>query len=411
MEESKSPVLSCKKKGKSTKLLLASPILSCGRKRKKPLPDDSPVFLRSIRRTRSTKGRESPVIDSFCSPTTSEGSPIRLHKLKPKSLFIDIDETPPSMNFQLSHTSAEHNRESNHHIIEEESHSESSGTEDDIIVHERTMSDSEDKLDTTVTNASIRSQNSTAISQTSSYYSGISTPEKKTVRAKPIPTGSARKKRQYKSSGLAKQLTKLLVRQESDYRLWKFQQKLSSSSTIETTLLGDSVSARLKLRIESLWVGKIHRFAHCSNLLQEQSKVEGSLSYNRVSLLFTPERWERFSSVQAGDIVSIYEPWQSVELMGGVTLLLDFNLLLLCKKVTKEEEVSKLSNIVVGDGLLGSSSTSVHDFTDAADGGACSSASADSIVDVAENRRPSTVTVLQTWSCPCQGCTLCRTTI
>ncbi|KAI9562865.1 hypothetical protein GHT06_010320 [Daphnia sinensis] len=308
MEESKSPVLSCKKKGKSTKLLLASPILSCGRKRKKPLPDDSPVFLRSIRKTRSTNGGESPVIDSFCSPPTSEGSPIRPHKLKPKSLFIDIDETLPSVS-QLSQTSAEHNRESHHHIIEEESHSESSGTEDELIVHERTMSDSEDKLDTTVTDASIRSQNSTAISQTSSYYSGISTPEKKTVRAKPIPTGSARKKRQYKPNGLAKQLSKLLVRQESDYRLWKFQQKLGSISTTETTLQGDCNSARLKLRIESLWVGKIHRFAHCCNLLQEQCRVEGSLSYNRVSLLFTPERWERFNSVQAGDIVSIYEPW------------------------------------------------------------------------------------------------------
>ncbi|XP_045031941.1 uncharacterized protein LOC116926520 isoform X1 [Daphnia magna] len=410
MEESKSPVLSCKKKGKSTKILLASPILSCGRKRKKPLPDDSPVFLRSIRKTRSSKGGESPVIDSFCSPPTSEGSPMRPHKLKPKSLFIDIDETPPSVNSQLSQTSAEHSRESNHHIIEEESHSESSGSESEVIVHERTMSDNEDKLDTTVTDASSRSQNSTAISQTSSYYSGISTPEKKTVRSKPIPTGSARKKRQYKPSGLAKQLSKLLVRQESDYHLWKFQQKLSSSSTTETTLRDDSFSARLKLRIESLWVGKIHRFAHCCNLLQEQSRVEGSLSYNRVSLLFTPERWERFNSVQAGDIVSIYEPWQSVELMGGVTLLLDFNLLLLCKKVTKEEEVSKLSNIVVGDGLLGSSSTSVHDFTDAADGRACSSASADNIA-VAENRRPSSVTVLQTWTCPCQGCTLCHTTI
>lgn len=150
MEESKSPVLSCKKKGKSTKILLASPILSCGRKRKKPLPDDSPVFLRSIRKTRSSKGGESPVIDSFCSPPTSEGSPMRPHKLKPKSLFIDIDETPPSVNSQLSQTSAEHSRESNHHIIEEESHSESSGSESEIIVHERTMSDSEDKLDTTV---------------------------------------------------------------------------------------------------------------------------------------------------------------------------------------------------------------------------------------------------------------------
>lgn len=97
-----------------------------------------------------------------------------------------------------------------------------------------------------------------------------------------------------------------------------------------------------------------------------------------------------------------------MELVGGVTLLLDFNLLLLSqKKKKKKEEVSKLSNSSSdSDGLLrlgatNDSSRTVEDLTDA-DGRACSSASADSIA-VAENRRPSTVTVLQTWTCPCQG--------
>lgn len=91
-----------------------------------------------------------------------------------------------------------------------------------------------------------------------------------------------------------------------------------------------------------------------------------------------------------------------MELVGGVTLLLDFNLLLLSQK--KKKEVSKLSNSSDSDGLLlgaTNDSRTVEDLTDA-DGRACSSASADSIA-VAENRRPSTVTVLQTWTCPCQG--------
>jgi hypothetical protein len=92
-----------------------------------------------------------------------------------------------------------------------------------------------------------------------------------------------------------------------------------------------------------------------------------------------------------------------MELVGGVTLLLDFNLLLLSQK--KKKEVSKLSNSSDSDGLLRLGATNdsrtVEDLTDA-DGRACSSASADSIA-VAENRRPSTVTVLQTWTCPCQG--------
>lgn len=93
---------------------------------------------------------------------------------------------------------------------------------------------------------------------------------------------------------------------------------------------------------------------------------------------------------------------QSMELVGGVTLLLDFNL---CKKVhqKKKEVVSKLSN-VSDDGRRNDIKT-LEDLTDAADGRACSSASADSIAaaQVAQNRRPSTVTVLQTWTCPCQG--------
>ena len=90
-----------------------------------------------------------------------------------------------------------------------------------------------------------------------------------------------------------------------------------------------------------------------------------------------------------------------MELEGGVTLLLDFNLLWLQRE---KKEVSKLSN---SDGplLSGTKDTTLGDLTDAvvADGRACSSASADSIAIVAENRRPSTVTVLQTWTCPCEG--------
>ena len=110
-------------------------------------------------------------------------------------------------------------------------------------------------------------------------------------------------------NGLAKQLSKLLVRQESDYHLWKFQQKLCSPST---TAMSKTVKT-LRLKIESLSSGNVHSFAHCRNLVaSSSSKGEGSLSINknnRVSLVFTPERWERFNNVQSGDILSIYEPW------------------------------------------------------------------------------------------------------
>jgi hypothetical protein len=136
MEESNSPVLSCKKFGKKTHVLPESPILSCGRKRKKPLPDDSPVFLRTTRTIKSCN--ESPVIDSFSSPPP-------IPKLKPKTLFPEVDDAPPSVESQLSQASSS---KCNDHIIDEED-SSSTGSEDDLIVHERTMSDSEDRLDVT----------------------------------------------------------------------------------------------------------------------------------------------------------------------------------------------------------------------------------------------------------------------
>ena len=137
MEESNSPILSYKKFGKKTPVLPESPILSCGRKRKRPLPDGSPVFLRTARTIKSCN--ESPVIDSFSSPPP-------IQKLKPKSLFTDIDDTPLSVESQVSSSGGKCN---NQIIDEEESTSDCTGSEDDLIVHERTMSDSEDRPNVT----------------------------------------------------------------------------------------------------------------------------------------------------------------------------------------------------------------------------------------------------------------------
>jgi hypothetical protein len=138
MEQSNSPVLSCKKFGKSIHVLPDSPILSCGKKRKKPLPDDSPVFLRTVRSNKSSKGRESPVIENFSSPPTKNVSSLPIQKLKPKSLFTDIDDGI-SAESQVPSSSQKCSI-----IDEEESHSDDTGSQDDLIIHERTMSDSED---------------------------------------------------------------------------------------------------------------------------------------------------------------------------------------------------------------------------------------------------------------------------
>lgn len=95
-------------------------------------------------------------------------------------------------------------------------------------------------------------------------------------------------------NGLAKKLSRLLIRQETDYRLWRFQHKIDSSN-------GSDPANSLRLRIESVSIGTLHSLAHCY-------LESGNLANDRVSLVFSPERWKRFG-LRAGDIVSIYEPW------------------------------------------------------------------------------------------------------
>lgn len=95
-------------------------------------------------------------------------------------------------------------------------------------------------------------------------------------------------------NGLAKQLSKLLIRQETDYRLWRFQQKTKGSST-------DDATRTLRLRIDQVTTSGVHHFADCQLEM-------GDLASDRVRLVLTPERWERFR-VGVGDIVTIYEPW------------------------------------------------------------------------------------------------------
>lgn len=105
-------------------------------------------------------------------------------------------------------------------------------------------------------------------------------------------------------NGLAKQLSKLLVRQDSDYRLWRFQQKTQLSTSFSSA---DCQTTKcLRLRIESVSTDSLHhRFAHC---LAESGHERCDVATDRVSLVFTVDRWERFG-VRVGDIVTIYEPW------------------------------------------------------------------------------------------------------
>ena len=157
MEESNSPVLSCKKSNKKCNVhLLESPVFSSKRKKQKQLPDDdSPVFLPSTRRTTRRCNEEEPlVIENFWSPPSKKSSPASCRRLMPKSLFVD--ETPPLVDLsQTSSPSSQRTVTSSQTFIEEDSQSDQGCEDDELpVIHERTLSDTEDiALD--VTSASV----------------------------------------------------------------------------------------------------------------------------------------------------------------------------------------------------------------------------------------------------------------
>ena len=92
---------------------------------------------------------------------------------------------------------------------------------------------------------------------------------------------------------MAKQLTRLIARQETDFRLWKFQLKLHPID-VEN-------EKTLTIRLVAIHPGEVHHFVECK-------LISGDLSTDDVCLLFTTERWQRFN-LHEGDVVSISEPW------------------------------------------------------------------------------------------------------
>lgn len=142
MEEPKSPVLSCKRPTRLANLSSGSPVLSNGRKRKRR-PTDSPVFLRSTPSVRNFNGRESPIIENFCSPPSSlcDRGPAR--KLRPKSLLFNVDEIPLIL---VSPSSPIIGQKTKDQLIEEDSQSEDSESEE-LVICEKTITDTEDSLD------------------------------------------------------------------------------------------------------------------------------------------------------------------------------------------------------------------------------------------------------------------------
>lgn len=88
-------------------------------------------------------------------------------------------------------------------------------------------------------------------------------------------------------------MTRLIARQETDFRLWKFQLKLHP--------LDEETEKTLTVRLVAVHPGEVHCFAQCE-------LISGDVGTDDVCLLFTNELWERFS-LHEGDVVSISEPW------------------------------------------------------------------------------------------------------
>lgn len=145
MDEPQSPILSCKKSTRKANELIASPVLSNRKKRRKQQIGDSPVFLRGT--TSSSYNRcenigNSPVIENVSSPPIRHEIP-DFRGLKPKSLFPDTGDSL----LLASPTQSQKSNSDQQQFIEVDSQSEEEN--DDFIIHEKTLSDIEEKLDTT----------------------------------------------------------------------------------------------------------------------------------------------------------------------------------------------------------------------------------------------------------------------
>lgn len=141
MDEPQSPIISCKKSTRKACVLNTSPVLSNRKKRRKQgSGDDSPVILRQKYRSASIKEGDSPVIENFLSPPIRNESP-NFRGLQPKSLF------PDSFLLASPTNSQETVYDQQQQSIEDDSQSEKE--DDALIIHEKTLSDIEEKLDAT----------------------------------------------------------------------------------------------------------------------------------------------------------------------------------------------------------------------------------------------------------------------
>ena len=139
-----SPILSIKKSKQSTEAS-ASPVLSNARKRKREHLSTSPVLARSSssRSYHLKAGDKSPVIENVSSPPGGIDVSLNYGRLQPKSLqFSENDEILPDVVYsQPSPQTSESTNE-----IEEDMVSDNSECEDEVVIHEKTLSDAEDSM-------------------------------------------------------------------------------------------------------------------------------------------------------------------------------------------------------------------------------------------------------------------------
>uniref|UniRef100_A0A096LUG2 Scaffold protein involved in DNA repair n=1 Tax=Poecilia formosa TaxID=48698 RepID=A0A096LUG2_POEFO len=146
----------------------------------------------------------------------------------------------------------------------------------------------------------------------------LQTPQKPMDRQFKTPEGSTKKKRKFKSGGLAERLNRLHCRQRSAISFWRHKSISDTSVAAATTVDRPGV---LVLEVLEVHEESSMQLAHCEH---QQPPRDGHQERNAVSeettrmlVLFNRETAAQLIPAP-GDVIHIYPPWQSLSIEGFI---------------------------------------------------------------------------------------------
>ena len=106
---------------------------------------------------------------------------------------------------------------------------------------------------------------------------------------------------------MARKLDRLISRQESDCRIWRFQRNKQSGSDAAVETRDD-----LHLLVESTSVGQVHCFCRCRKMNSSREEEEEPASDQddgqQVDVLFDTPRYNKLQ-ISHGDVLCLHPPW------------------------------------------------------------------------------------------------------